>query len=100
MILPGYDAKTGTTVLARLYPFFIYPERYCPFCEHPLVTVNAVHWDLDPQIFKCIMICDNKDCEAFDEEARQAYCKVYYSSDEAVSRFETTLLKFIVEVKE
>jgi len=35
-----------------------------------------------------LFICMNDKCEAFDEPARKAYAKVYYSSEQAYDQLE------------
>lgn len=97
--VPGYDAKTGAVVVPRVIENFPYPQRFCPFCEREITVVNAAHSIDEPIIYKCIYICDNPKCGAFDEEAKKAYARVYYSCEEALQAFETVMLKFRVEEK-
>jgi hypothetical protein len=90
----AYDPKTGATFFPKVYPNFPYAQRFCRFCERELDVINALHNQDHPEIYKCIMICENPDCEAFDEEARKAYIRVYYSSEEALVLFESVFLRY------
>ena len=61
-------------------------------CSRPLQLVNAIHSDQDVHHFKAIYVCGYEACEAFDYEGRQAYVKLYYSTEEAHIVFEDVLL--------
>lgn len=74
---------------------FPYAQRFCPFCEKELTLVEAIHIQESLNDYKALFICFNKDCGAYDEEARQAYCRVYYSSNEAYQVLEQA--RIIVE---
>jgi hypothetical protein len=70
-------------VPSKIIKGFPYPERFCKYCEEPLQIWKAFHIQETPELYKVIFICLNKDCESYDEEARDAYVRVYYSSNEA-----------------
>lgn len=67
---------------------FPYPDKYCTYCNKKCRMVDAIHVAESPEIFKALFICENEKCEAYDEPARKAYVKVYYSSEEAYQRLE------------
>lgn len=67
---------------------FPYPERYCTYCKKKCELVDAIHVNKHPEDYKALYICKNDRCEAFDEPARKAYARVYYSSDEAFKALE------------
>ena len=68
---------------------FPYPDRYCTYCNKKCDLVDAIHMAKSPENYKALFICKNDKCEAFDEPARSAYARVYYSSDEAFRALET-----------
>lgn len=72
----------------RIIPGFPYPVRYCPFCEAILKIYRAVHIMDQEENFKAVMICDNQECGSYDLEAKEAYCRVYYSSQFAYETLE------------
>lgn len=72
---------------------FPYPERFCTYCKEPLKLLKTIHIVDEPEHYKAIMICLNKDCGSYDEEAREAYVRVYYSSQYAYKRLELYLVK-------
>lgn len=61
---------------------FPYPEKFCRFCERELTLEQAIHLS-EPEHFKALYICHNRECGAFDEPAHKAYAYVYYSDTEA-----------------
>lgn len=73
-------------IIGRVIPDFPYPEKICPFCFKKLVVVNAVHYE-DKYHFKALYLDSNPNCPVYDEGARKAYAKVYYSSEEAFEYF-------------
>lgn len=68
---------------------FPYPDRYCPYCNKACDLVDAIHISAHPEEYKALYICKNNRCEAFDEPARKAYARVYYSSEDAYHALET-----------
>lgn len=90
---PAIDRDYMVTVMAKIIPGFPYPPRFCPFCQRQLEVINAIHKTGEEEIFKAIMICENPECGAFDEEAKKAYARVYYSCTEAQHIFEAVLLR-------
>lgn len=68
---------------------FPYLDRYCTYCNKKCELVDAIHIALTPQDYKALYICMNPRCEAFDEPARAAYARVYYSSQDAFDALET-----------
>ena len=62
---------------------FPYKELFCPFCERELTLIEAIHVENHLEHYKALHICFNKECGAYDEPARRAYAKIYYSSPEA-----------------
>lgn len=74
-------------LMGRVIPDFPYPEKLCPYCNAKLVVVNAVHWHEDPYQFKAVYLDPNPKCPIYDEEALQAYARVYYTSEDAFNYF-------------
>lgn len=79
---------TDGTVVGRVIENFPYPEKTCPFCNSSLVVVNAIHWQQDQYHFKALYLDPNAKCPVYEEGARRAYARVYYSSQEAFNTFE------------
>jgi len=73
---------------------FPYPERFCPYCELPLVLEVTCHIQDAAEHYKAIYQCHNPDCVFMDNETRFAYLRVYYSSDYAEETLYKMLLKF------
>jgi len=69
-------------IIGRVIPDFPYPEKICPYCFKKLVVVNAIHYE-DKYHFKALYLDSNPKCPVYDEGARKAYAKIYYSSEEA-----------------
>jgi len=65
---------------------FPYVERYCKYCNNKLKIYRAMHIQDQLEHYKAVLICDNRDCEAYDEECREAYVRVYYSSQFAFDK--------------
>jgi len=91
--------KDGLTIPRFDFP---YPVRECPFCEHPLFIVRALHLT-NIEHYKCIMVCLNKQCKAktfgraariigFDHQIQWAYVRVYYSSELAQNTLDSALI--------
>lgn len=72
----------------RIIPGFPYVERYCPYCERLLKVYRAIHIQDMEEHYKAVLICDNPDCGAYDEETKEAYIRVYYSSEFAYKTLE------------
>lgn len=70
-------------LLAQTRTNFPYKELFCPFCEGRLTLVEAIHIEKELEHYKGLYICFNEKCGAYDEDARKAYVKIYYSSQEA-----------------
>lgn len=86
-------------LLGKMIPSFNYPVRWCPYCEHELTVIDAIHITEDPLHYKTLYICKNNDCQAYDEAARSAYARVYYSSEEAYAILETQRIYYANEKK-
>lgn len=74
-------------LIGRVIPDFPYPEKICPYCFKKLIVVNAVHWHEDRYQYKALYLDPNPDCPVYDEGARKAYARIYYSSEDAYSAF-------------
>lgn len=70
-------------ILGRVIPDFPYPEKLCPYCNAKLKVVNAIHYEQDKYHFKALYLDPNPKCPVYDEGARKAYARIYYSSEEA-----------------
>lgn len=75
-------------IAARVIEGFPYVDRHCPYCEQECSLTDAVHLMDTPEHYKALFICNNKKCGAYDEDARKAYARVYYSSQEAFDALE------------
>ncbi len=75
-------------LMGKVIPGFPYLDKHCTYCNKKLQLVDAIHVTESPEIYKALYICMNDRCEAFDEPARKAYAKVYYSSEEAYEKLE------------
>lgn len=67
---------------------FPYGEKKCRYCNKNCELIDVVHIYDRPEHYKALYICQNRSCACYDEEARKAYAKVYYSSDEAYQKLE------------
>ena len=74
-------------IMGRLIKDFPYPTKTCPYCNSILKVVNAIHWDKDKYQFKALYLDPNPNCPVYNEGARQAYARIYYSSEEAFEYF-------------
>ena len=74
-------------LMGRVIPDFPYPVKLCPYCNKKLIVVNAVHWQGDEYQFKAVYLDSNPVCPIYDEEAMQAYARIYYSSEDAFEYF-------------
>lgn len=74
-------------ILGRVIKDFPYPVKTCPYCNTKLVVVNAIHWEKDPYQFKAVYLDPNPQCPVYDEEALQAYARIYYTSEDAFEYF-------------
>ena len=69
-------------IIGRVIPDFPYPEKICPYCFKPLIVVNAIQSE-DQYHYKALYLDNNPKCPVYDEGARKAYARIYYSSEEA-----------------
>lgn len=74
-------------LLGRIIKDFPYPEKTCPYCNSILVVVNAIHYENDKYHFKALYLDPNPKCPVYDEGARKAYARIYYSSEESFEYF-------------
>lgn len=74
-------------LLGRVIKDFPYPEKTCPYCNSILTVVNAIHYENDKYHFKALYLDPNPKCPVYDEGAKKAYARVYYSSEEAFEYF-------------
>lgn len=74
-------------ILGRVIKDFPYPVKTCPYCNFILTVVNAIHWDQDKYQFKALYLDPNPKCPVYDEGARKAYARIYYSSEDAFNAF-------------
>jgi hypothetical protein len=75
-------------LLGKPIPNFPYPDKPCRYCNKKCELIDAIHISAHPEDYKVLFICMNNKCDAYDEPARRAYAKVYYSSDEAYKKLE------------
>lgn len=75
-------------LFGKIITGFPYPEKPCAYCNKKCTLVDAIHVTESPEVYKALYVCMNDKCEAFDEPARKAYAKVYYSSEEAYEKLE------------
>lgn len=74
-------------ILGRVIKDFPYPVKTCPYCNKELTVVNAIHWEMDKYQFKALYLDPNPKCPVYDEGARKAYARIYYSSEDAFEAF-------------
>ena len=74
-------------ILTKLIQDFPYPKKECPYCMKELKIVNAIHYPSDPYQYKALYLDPNPECPVYDEGARKAYAKLYYSSEDAYIAF-------------
>ncbi len=80
--------------IPRVIPGFPYVSRNCPYCQEPLTMVNVTHVLGEEEHYKAIMICYNGNCGYYDMPCREAYVKVYYSSQRAADELSALMLRF------
>lgn len=78
---------------SRIIKGFPYPERFCRYCQRQLLIWKAFHLQDEIDQFKVAYICLNSECDSYDEEARDAYVRVYYSSNYAYEKLNFKLMK-------
>lgn len=61
---------------------FPYKQQFCRYCEREIFPERVIH-QLNKEHYKAIYVCKNTNCGAFDEPAKKAYVKEYYSSNQA-----------------
>lgn len=74
-------------ILGQVIKDFPYPEKLCPYCNAKLVVVNAIHWQVDKYQFKALYLDPNGKCPVYNDGARKAYARIYYSSEDAFNAF-------------
>lgn len=74
-------------IFAQLIKDFPYPVKMCPYCMKEMKVVNAVHYEPDKFQYKALYLDPNPDCPVYDEGARKAYARLYYSSEDAYIAF-------------
>ncbi len=82
-----YDLINQGHILGGLIDNFDYPEKICPYCFKPLVPVQAIHWVEDKFQYKSLYFCSFAECPVYDEGAKKAYARIYYSSEQAYVEF-------------
>ena len=92
MVIVMKMSLNNGSILGRVIEDFPYPSKECVLCSRNLQLVNAIHSDQDMHHYKAIYVCGYESCPAFDYESRQAYVKLYYSSEEAHIVFQDVLL--------
>lgn len=80
-----YDVQE--IIMGKVLDKFPYPTKICPYCMKELTVVNAIHWEKDIYQYKALYLDPNADCYVYDEGARQAYARIYYSSEDAYNAF-------------
>lgn len=79
--------QTNELIFGRIIEDFPYPTKTCPYCNSILKIVNAVHYDPDKYQYKALYLDANPNCPVYDEGARKAYARIYYSSEDAYIAF-------------
>lgn len=79
---------------------FPYPERKCTYCNKACDLVDAIHVQKSPEMFKALYVCQNPRCDAYDEPAKKAYARVYYSSEDAYRQLELQRIYYNVKTKD
>ena len=86
--IPGLNSQNiPGLIMGRVIKDFPYPIKTCPYCLSELKVVNAIHWEEDMYQFKALYLDPNPDCPVYDEGARKAYARIYYSSEQAYAEF-------------
>jgi len=70
---------------------FPYPEKECPICNKMLRLARVAHITDTPEHYKALYLCVNSKCDAFDV-GKQAYTKMYFSSELAYERLGNLLM--------
>lgn len=78
----------------HVLPGFPYAQKYCPYCERELVIENTAHVGDYLEHYKAIMICTNTNCPYYDSPCREAYVRVFYSSEIAAQALQSVRLVF------
>lgn len=84
----AYEKYFPPELLSNVIPGFPYVTRHCRFCEQPCQLIKAVHLQGEPEHYKALFICQNPQCECYEEEPHMQYARVYYSSDQAFRALE------------
>jgi hypothetical protein len=74
-------------IFGQLIKDFPYPVKMCPYCMREMKVVNAVHYEPDKYQYKALYLDPNPECPVYDEGARKAYARIYYSSEDAYIAF-------------
>jgi hypothetical protein len=74
-------------IFGQLIKDFPYPVKVCPYCMKEMKVVNAVHYEPDKYQYKALYLDPNPSCPVYDEGARKAYARIYYSSEDAYIAF-------------
>lgn len=70
---------------------FPYVKRECIYCASPMKIWRAMHIQDRLEDYKAVLVCDNPKCGAYDEECKEAYIRVYYSSQFAYDKLSGVL---------
>lgn len=70
---------------------FPYPEKECAVCKSTLRLSRVAHIQDSPENYKALYLCVNPSCDAYDV-GKQAYTKVYFSSQLAYERLGNLLM--------
>jgi hypothetical protein len=84
----------STDIPNRFIPGFPYAIRYCPYCERKLEILKAVHLMDQEENYKVVFICHNSECPSYNEEAKDVYIRIYYSSQLAYDILETVMIGY------
>jgi hypothetical protein len=86
--VPGLNSQNiPGLIMGRVIKDFPYPVKICPYCMKELKVVNAIHWEEDMYQFKALYLDPNPECPVYDEGARKAYARIYYSSEQSYAEF-------------
>lgn len=84
-----------TLAIPRRIEGFPYPERFCPYCDQPLMIENTCHLYDEPEHYKVLYQCRNDKCVfLLDNAYGRAYLRVYYSSEIAENNLWKMLLTY------
>jgi hypothetical protein len=90
----GKILDDGAIAIPNFIKGFPYPERDCPYCERAMVIETSCHVQDQPEHYKVIFQCHNKECDFLQNITKYAYVRVYYSSDYAEEMMWKLLLRF------